>query len=50
LKVRVAVADLLKGPSIDKLSAELLTAVAPSVSEHAAEAESSADSWEEGSL
>lgn len=46
LKLRVAVADLLKGPSIDSLGAELLAALEAGGAGQGAHA----DGWEEGSL
>ena len=48
LNVRVAFADLMNGPSIQTLSAEMLTALAADNSAPAPGA--SADAWEEGSL
>ena len=47
LNVRVAVADLMNGPSIQTLSAEMLTTLARRLS---AAPGVSADAWEEGSL
>jgi aryl carrier-like protein len=45
LKMRVAIADLLKGPSVEDLSRQLLAA-----SEPAAFVDAATDTWEEGSL
>jgi aryl carrier-like protein len=47
LRVPVAVADLLKGPSIHELSTRLLAGVVPAVSPAAP---AGVDAWEEGSL
>ncbi len=50
LKVQLAVADLLKGPTISQLSAKLLAELPIASVSSAPAAVAAADSWEEGSL
>jgi acyl transferase domain-containing protein/NADPH:quinone reductase-like Zn-dependent oxidoreductase/NAD(P)-dependent dehydrogenase (short-subunit alcohol dehydrogenase family) len=49
-KVRLDVADLLKGPSIHQLSAALLGQMSVAANQPAAAGVAAADAWEEGSL